>query len=159
MLRSHTKVAASLVVVLFLWIASVTVTAQELTTRVYLPLIMRSGAEDLDGCEPNGMPALACSIEPGLYQAHVSSPYDQDWYTFTIGDGADVTVRLTVPTGDNYDLYLYGDLPAAPIASSATLGDAEESIAATVSAGTYYILVFPIAQASDEYYQLRVEVQ
>ena len=136
------------------------VTAQEpeLTPWAYLPLVMNLRPPSLDDCEPNGTPALACPIEPGTHQAHISSLYDQDWYVFALDDESQVTVRLRVPEDDNYDLYLYGDPPSWPMAYSVTLGNAEETIAAALSAGSYYILIFPAVQASESHYELTLEV-
>lgn len=141
--------------------AVVTAQEPELTPQAYLPLILNNYPPlwpDLDYCEPNGAPSLACPIEPGTYTAHVSSPYDQDWYIFTLDGEGDVSIRLGVPGDDNYDLYLYGDPPGVPIAWSVTPGNAEEVIEATLSAGSYYVLVFPAQQESELPYTLTLEV-
>jgi len=141
------------------WLDVGAMTAQELelTPWVYLPLILNDWPS-LDYCEPNGVPSLACPIEPGVHRAHVSSPYDHDWYIFTLDHEGDVNVRLRVPGDDNYDLYLYADPPASPISYSVTPGNAAEVIEVTLLTGTYYILVFPIQQASGSSYTLTLEV-
>jgi hypothetical protein len=138
----------------------------ELTPQAYLPLVLSAWPPkpgDLDTCEPNGAPASACRIEAGIYLGHVSSPYDQDWYTFTLdgdpgGVERDVCVSLKVPEGDDYDLYLYGDPPEWPIAFSTHPGNARETVEAALPAGSYYILVFPTHQASSLPYTLALEV-
>jgi hypothetical protein len=142
------------------WTNTPAVTAQEpeLTPWAYLPLVMNLRPPTLDDCEPNGTPALACPIEPGVHQAHISSLYDQDWYVFTLDDESQVAIRLHMPEDDNYDLYLYGDPPSWPIAYSVTLGNAEETITIALSAGSYYILIFPAVQALESPYELTLEV-
>ena len=142
------------------WTSTTAVTAQEpeLTPWAYLPVVMNLRPPSLDDCEPNGTPALACLIEPGIHRAHISSLYDQDWYVFSFDAESQVTIRLRVPEDDNYDLYLYGDPPSWPMAYSVTLGNAEETIAAALSAGSYYVLVFPAVQASAFPYELTLEV-
>ena len=141
------------------WLDVGTVTAQEpeLALWVYLPLILNDWPS-LDYCEPNSMPSLACSIEPGVHRAHVSSPYDQDWYIFTLDREGDINIRLKVPGDDNYDLYLYGDPPGSPISYSVAPWNAEEVIEVTLPTGSYYILIFPMQQASESSYTLTLEV-
>lgn len=43
---------------------------------------------------------------------------DQDWYKFTTGPGVTLQVRLEVPSGSDFDLFLYSDPPTSPVAES-----------------------------------------
>ena len=65
----------------------------ELTPRAYLPLVVNCHPFSPDiCCEPDDQPSQACHIPPGVYQAHISSPYDQDWYTFILDGESQVTL-------------------------------------------------------------------
>ncbi len=83
---------------------------------------------------------------------------DNDYYKFVINTGGTITVSLTnLPA--NYHLSLLNG-SGSVLQSSSNGGTNNESISASVTAGTYYARVYPQAKASNatNCYTLRVEL-
>jgi hypothetical protein len=77
----------------------------------------------------------------------ISARGDNDYYSINITTGGSIIITLsTLPA--NYDLSLLNG-SGSTLVTSQNNGTADETINATVSAGTYYIRVFPKANASN----------
>ncbi|MGZ3853528.1 MAG: T9SS type A sorting domain-containing protein, partial [Flavisolibacter sp.] len=72
----------------------------------------------------------------------ISARGDVDYYKFTITTGGTITVSLTTLPAD-YNLSLLQSNGTTVIQSSTNTGTANETINTTVSAGTYYLKVYP----------------
>ena len=74
-------------------------------------------------------------------QGTISSRGDNDYYRFVITTGGTITISLTALPA-NYDLALLNG-SGTTLQSSSNNGTASETINRTVTAGTYYIRVYP----------------
>ena len=74
-------------------------------------------------------------------QGTISSRGDNDYYRFVITTGGTITISLTALPA-NYDLALL-DGSGTTLQSSTSNGTASETINTTVTAGTYFIRVYP----------------
>lgn len=80
-----------------------------------------------------------------------------DFYFIDLSAGATLTLDLTnLPTGTDFDLFLYNASGGNPIAQSRNTGMVPERIVKAITAGRYYIRVFPYEGRSSQPYRLRV---
>ena len=86
----------------------------------------------------------------------ISPTGDQDHYKFVISTGGTITISLTT-LPENYELRLLNSLGTI-LATSANKNNLNETINTTVSAGTYYVRVYPKANPNNSLicYTLRV---
>ncbi|MBL1173643.1 beta strand repeat-containing protein [Pantanalinema sp. GBBB05] len=92
----------------------------------------------------------------GTYRDRVGGTDPNDLYRFNVGATSQVNLSLT-GLGDNLDLQLLDG--AGVILNSSTLGSLNaESIVSTLTAGTYYIRVFPANSGLQGTYALTVSV-
>lgn len=135
--------------------------------RVYAPLVLRAGqvvpptATPAPPCEavdrePNNASAAAALNLPLCRNSVVNGTApvgdDEDYYRIVVPTAGTVTVRLTdMVAGANYQLLLY-NAQVAQIGASQTAGNANETITATLTPGTYYIRVnAPIHSGANSY--------
>lgn len=119
--------------------------------RAYLPLVIRSG-EGTPACqeecaEPNDDPFHTCTMAaPGPRCGRLSFYQDEwglhddlaDWYRLDIACAFTLTLSLDGPDGADFDLYVYGDPPGAPLAWGGSAGP-DETLSLPVSPGRYYV--------------------
>ena len=106
-----------------------------------MTLVLRSFFRD--PYEPNDtfFQAWGPLVSGQTYRAYFPSESDPaDYYYFEVPDTPDIEIWLTdIPAGNDYDLYLYNDLPAY-IDFSGTVGSGDEHIfQANLDEGKYYI--------------------
>lgn len=91
------------------------------------------------------------------YNAAIQTSGDVDWYKVTFSSAGRMTIKLANLTHD-VDLRLYSSNGTTLLKSSANGGSTAEKIQYTVSAGTYYIKVYPYSgYNANSCYNLRVE--
>jgi hypothetical protein len=92
--------------------------------------------------EPNGSTGQAQTIPFNTdIKGTIAARNDNDYYRLNITNGGTITISLTTLPA-NYDLALLNS-GGSVLATSANNGTANETINTTVSAGTYYIRVYP----------------
>ena len=94
--------------------------------------------------EPNDDYQHACNMPPAMIALTgvISPSGDKDWYRISFDAPQTATVRLYGMPGDaDYDLFIYGDPPASPIAASVSPGNQDEVLTLTLPSGVSYILV------------------
>lgn len=75
---------------------------------------------------------------------------DQDWYKVTIDETIGYTFELeNIPSGRDYDMYIYNEA-GTYVSGSACGSNNDELINTTLSAGTYYVKIYPYSNYSDE---------
>lgn len=120
--------------------------------RCFLPLVVRGGeATPPPACpnpgqeqEPNDTHTDATPFVFSCVRGVAEWDGDSDWYRVRLCSGPwNLTVVLDGPDGANLDLYLYGDPPGWPIASSESGGPDEALSVSGLVTGTYYLLVQP----------------
>ncbi|MBK9092476.1 MAG: SBBP repeat-containing protein [Anaerolineae bacterium] len=80
-----------------------------------------------------------------------------DFYYIELSAGATLTLDLNnLPAGTDYDLLLYASTGGTPIAESRNTGIVAERIVKVITAGRYYIRVYPYAGRSDQAYRLHI---
>ncbi len=107
------------------------------TYKLYIPRISTSGTVDFD----DNM-AAARALPPNLwYAADFGQSTDfYDFYYFDLGAVSGVSVRLnTIPSGSNYDLYVFNDNKLL-WGSSTNPGNVAEEVNLTLAPGRYYVL-------------------
>ena len=94
-----------------------------------------------DDFEPNDDFAAAAPITPDVYDALSACDSDEDWYSFTLPEGAvlDVDVSFAHAEGD-IDIYLLDDI-LTELGSGLTINDNESVSHTTAYSGTYYLQV------------------
>jgi ELWxxDGT repeat protein/VCBS repeat-containing protein len=107
-------------------------------------------------------PASAFNLGTGLgqlatYRDRVGGLDSNDYYRFDITNTAQVSLGLTNLTG-NVDLQLFDSSGNTILGSSAQSGLSPESIIRSLSAGTYYVRVFPALGQTDSSYTLSVNI-
>ncbi len=122
--------------------------------KQYLPIIQRSGASDFD----DNMGA-AKGLPPNLwYAGNFNSTYDfYDFYYFDLNEFSGLSVQLnTIPSGSNYDLYVFGNNKLL-WGSSVNPGNLNEAVNLSLSPGRYYVLVQRLHGPSENsWYQVAV---
>ncbi len=133
--------------------------------RAFLPLVAASNlalcAEEI---EPNDTHTVAQAVTSGCVAARVASiaddewSADTDWFALRLCSAVTLTVRTKGPLTSAYDLdlYLHGEPPGVPLASSEGPG-LGEIVSARLVTGTYYTLVQPAHGLGG--YELWFEVQ
>jgi hypothetical protein len=100
-----------------------------------------SSSVDLAGNTLATARAITVGSSTTSYTDWVGSTDTNDYYRFTLANSADFNLSLTGMTADADVQLLYSS--GSPIASSTNGGTASESITRQLSAGTYYIRVYP----------------
>lgn len=91
------------------------------------------------------MEAALCAADP------------DDFYFIELSGSATLTLDLNnLPAGTDYDLFLYASTGGNPIAQSRNDGVIPERIVKAITAGRYYIRVYPYSGRSNQAYRLRV---
>ncbi|UCF50088.1 MAG: PQQ-like beta-propeller repeat protein [Thermoplasmatales archaeon] len=81
---------------------------------------------------------------------------EQDWYYFGVCNGMSIDVTLTVPTGYDFDLYLY-DVDEVERSSSTNTGSTTETISYVADySGFWYIALYFIDGAAEAQYTFSV---
>lgn len=122
---------------------------------LYLPLVLSESASD-------DYPAVADPLALNVPQQHnfdnIRDLYDV--YYFDLSASTAVTIRLTqIPANSDYNLTLY-DANKLRYGSSLNPGTLDETIATTLGAGRYYLIVqrvFPAGDPNTGNYQIVVE--
>ncbi len=125
-----------------------------------LLLILTSGAPLPAACsvveiEPNDTYTDAQTLVSTCVAGSVAWSGDPDWYRLGTCSTITATVNLHGPHGTDFDLYLYGYLLGAPIASSENSGSIETITAANLISGTTYVLISPVSSTGS--YSLNAE--
>lgn len=122
--------------------------------RAFLPIVVTpSGACSASEIEPNDTHTDATSLTSHCLTGQAAASSDLDWYRVDLCSAApSLGVWLHGPAGADLDLYLYGNPPGIPLASSENAGSEEFLMASNPVTGTYYILVSPVSGSG--YYQL-----
>lgn len=112
-----------------------------------------------DTWEPNDSIGAAKYISNNttITNANIGAEGDNDYFYFTISQSSNITLSLSnIPSGCDYDLYLYNS--AGSLLNSSTAGsNTSETINATSQpAGTYYVRVLGYSGSSSSYYRLQV---
>lgn len=113
--------------------------------RAFLPLALSfNTATCVAEIEPNDTHSAAQVVTGSCVAASTVSSADADWYALRVCSPVTLTVRTTGPLNSVFDidLYLHGDPPGVPLASSEGPGLAEV-VSARLITGTYYALVQP----------------
>lgn len=93
--------------------------------------------------------------EGGIVAGSVSSNDIDDYYRFQLDNATTVRIDLTgIPTGADYDLYLY-DASGGPVTVSNNSGSVNETIRTQLASGRYYIRIYSLNYADPNTYQLR----
>ena len=101
-----------------------------------------------DTLEENDSDTAAVPVGPGLTPDLVTCPTDDDWYTFDLFAGDEITVdALFLDAEGDIDLELYFDPTAAALEESDSSTDNESVTHTAATAGTYYIKVWLYADA------------
>jgi hypothetical protein len=121
-----------------------------LTPRAYLPLILTNGTPPPAACsivevEPNDTHTDAQTLVSTCVAGSVAWSGDLDWYRIDACSTITATVSLHGPNGTDFDLYLYGYPPGAPIALSENSGSIETIMAANLISGTTYGLISAVS--------------
>lgn len=106
--------------------------------------------EDLAGNSPNAawdLGSLDGAVDP--IAEYVGPDDDSDYFRISVEREADLDLGLSGLSAD-IDLYLL-DAQGGTVARSINGGSSSESIAASVEAGTYYVVVVPWQDAASEY--------
>jgi hypothetical protein len=143
------------------------------TLETYLPIVLKDYREicsdQMPSCpspynsyEPNNyMCSTTSELSPGVpIQSYICAPDDKDdYYYIDVTTLNPITVRLThMPTGVDYDLYLY--FGGSIVASSGKYGNADEAFTYTPSQmGMYFIRVYPYSGHSLSPYTLQADFQ
>lgn len=92
--------------------------------------------------EPNDTMANASSLRPGdTVTGKITTYSDVDYYMVQIIASGNRNISLsTIPSGCNYNLYLY-DYRGTLLSSSTASGNADENISRILDVGTYYVCV------------------
>lgn len=109
--------------------------------------------------EPNNTLATATGplANGQTMEAALCSGDPDDFYYIDLSAGATLTLDLTnLPAGTDFDLFLYNAGGGNPIAQSRNTGTVPERIVKTITAGRYYIRVYPYTGRSQQVYRLRV---
>lgn len=116
--------------------------------------------------EPNDSLDQPAAIDPGTYSLGICPAGENDFMSFSVGDGADVTIRISFTNtdgGGDLDLRLYDASNQGVVDVSEGFGD-EEMISRTVgggnalAAGDYIIQVFPFSPMIQNNYVLELSV-
>ena len=141
------------------WWTAFEVTLQSTQRRLFLPFVQVP--PPWRRFEPNDSLATAYGplVSGQRYEAFIWPSGDQDYYFVNVtSTSVDLTIRLAnIPTGVDYDLYLYNSVTAtAPVASSAQYSNVDEFIRYRPStAGRYFIRIYPYQGANkDQPYHL-----
>ena len=115
--------------------------------RAFLPIVMTpSGVCSASEIEPNDTHTDATSLAGHCLTGQAAASSDLDWYRVDLCSAApSLGVWLHSPAGGDLDLYLYGNLPGIPLASSENAGSEEFLMASNPVPGMYYILVSPVS--------------
>lgn len=119
-------------------------------------LTLDSEAVDTDGAGNSMQDARDVGELDGRQQFNdwVGTTDSEDYYRFELETRGEVNLELTGLSGD-VDLYLY-DANGNRVARSWNGGNSDETIAATLDAGTYYVRVVPY-QSTESTYHLSME--
>lgn len=92
--------------------------------------------------EPNNTMTTASPLRPGdTVNGKISTSSDLDYYMMQLTASGNINISLgTIPSGCDYDLYLY-DNRGSLIRSSTAGSNTDENISNTLNAGTYYVCV------------------
>ncbi len=127
--------------------------------RAFLPLVT---ASDTATCaaeiEPNDTHTVAQAVTGACVATSVASSADADWYALRLCSPVTLTVRTKGALNSllDLDLYLHGNPPGVPLASSEGPG-LGEIVTARLITGTYFALVQPAAGAGP--YEVWIEVR
>ena len=115
--------------------------------------------------EPNDTYQTANQIQAdydvyGTIKEPVGSVKDIDWYQVTIANSGIVNFKLTnIPSGCDYDLYVYQSDGTTLVGSSSKGSNADELVSKNVTAGIYYIKVISYSGYNiSSYYTVKAEV-
>ena len=142
---------------------TLSVTLIEEDPIVYLPFILVNQCSS-DQNEPNNDPAQAGMRDPLPQNMPLTASFcgddDDDWYQIVVDASREIEIDLTVDDAQDLDLFLYESTGNGfnIIGSSNFAGfGTDERIELMVTAGTYYIRVFPFMAGADDSvtYQLR----
>lgn len=96
--------------------------------------------------------AAAHEIYSGVvYQSYISSKTDEAWYKFSIYTAGTIHVDLTdIPSGCDYDLYLYSSVGETPLAYAFNSNSPTNSFDYNADgAGEYYLQIYPYEYVSN----------
>ena len=126
-----------------------------LPVRLFFPAIMRNDAPTI--YEPNDDVSTAFGplLSGQAYQAYLQTNGDIDIYHFTTSGGTISVSLSSLPPGTDYDLDLYNG-NGLLLGRSMNLGTTPEGLTGPVSAGQYFIYVYPkiTASSTSDPYQL-----
>jgi hypothetical protein len=114
-----------------------------------------------DKYEPNNATTAATSISSNaiITDANIHATSDNDYFMFTVSATSSVTIQLSnIPSGCDYDLELY-DSSNTRKANSTAGSNNPESIAISLTSGTYYIKIYSYQGSSTSFYRLQVNSQ
>jgi uncharacterized repeat protein (TIGR02543 family) len=105
-----------------------------------------------DAFEPNDSSGSATplTLNSGA-SALISTPTDTDWFRFSVGQQGTLTLALSVPAANDYDLELYGPAGAFLQGSYADSGQTESIAFTVVVTGTYYARVYGFPAGNGSY--------
>lgn len=103
-----------------------------------------------DSFEPNeDFDSAYGPLESGKrYEGKLCSSSDRDYFKFELENLNTIQLMLTVPTGNDYDLYLYGPTETE-ISNSRTTEETETIIHSATTTGMYYVRVYGYGGAYD----------
>jgi hypothetical protein len=94
--------------------------------------------------EPNDIHTTATGLAQPCARGEITSNSDLDWYQIDLCSARPyVGLYLQGPNQVDFDLYLYGNPPGAPLAASEG-PRAIEFLTTSLVTGTYYVLVSPV---------------
>ena len=96
-----------------------------------------------DANEPNNssLTATPLALDTSL-NGYICSAADVDWFKITVTKAGTLSLNLTVPTLNDYDLELYGPDSTFRQGSYRDLGQAEDVTVSVPTPGTYYARVY-----------------